>query len=213
MNLIKRYRFPADIIICSFALMIFSFFIHYKLPVKLVSFASLLVAAFIFNRRYQLSSDFKSLFSNSYSLAIKILFIVSGLLLGILYAVLYRWHLDITLFPASVHLFVLAAAMIGSVEELVFRGFIQDSVKGFSGPVSILFSTLSHTGYKCCLFLAPVLAVDVNIGFLAFWTFFAGLLSGILRHISKSILPSMIAHALFDILVYAEFISAPWWVW
>jgi membrane protease YdiL (CAAX protease family) len=130
-----------------------------------------------------------------------------------LFAVIYRWHLDISLFPKSLHLFVIVAALIGCVEELVFRGFIQEYVRSINGPFSVLFSTLSHTGYKCCLFLSPLITANIDVGFLALWTFIAGLLFGTIRHLSKSLLPSLTAHILFDILVYAEFISAPWWVW
>jgi membrane protease YdiL (CAAX protease family) len=54
---------------------------------------------------------------------------------------------------------------------------------------------------------------DINVGFLALWTFGVGLLFGTVRHLSKSLLPSLTAHVLFDILVYAEFTTAPWWVW
>jgi membrane protease YdiL (CAAX protease family) len=99
------------------------------------------------------------------------------------------------------------------MEELVFRGFIQDYVKGINAPFSILFSTISHTAYKCCLFLSPMVTADINIGFLAIWTLIAGIMFGTIRHLSKSILPSLIVHALFDILFYAEFVIAPWWVW
>ena len=128
-------------------------------------------------------------------------------------AVFYRWHLGISLFPGSLHFFVLVAALIGILEELVFRGFIQEYTKSLNAPFSIFFSTFSHTGYKCCLFLSPVATGNIDIGFLALWTFIAGLLFGTLKHFSKNIIPPLIAHALFDILVYAEFISAPWWVW
>jgi membrane protease YdiL (CAAX protease family) len=128
-------------------------------------------------------------------------------------AVCYRLYLDISLFPKSFHLFVIVAAIIGCMEELVFRGFLQEYVKSINGPFSILFSTLSHTGYKCCLFLSPVITADIDIGKLAVYTFIAGILFGTMRHLSKSILPSLFAHALFDILVYAEFVTAPWWVW
>lgn len=61
--------------------------------------------------------------------------------------------------------------------------------------------------------LRSMAAAGIDIGLLAFWTFVAGIIFGTIKHFSKSILPSFIAHALFDIWVYAEFVSAPWWVW
>ena len=160
--------------------------------------------------RFQISEEY---LENLPLLKFTILYCIAGILPGILFSMSYRWHLGISLFPKSLHYFVLVAALIGCVEELVFRGFIQDYVKKINAPFSIIFSSISHTGYKCCLFLSPVVTSEINIGFLAFWTLIAGILFGTINHISKSILPSLIAHALFDILVYAEFVSAPWWVW
>jgi len=58
-----------------------------------------------------------------------------------------------------------------------------------------------------------VISADINIEFLAFWTIIAGIIIGTIKNMAKSLLPSLITHALFDILVYAENIAAPWWVW
>ncbi len=144
---------------------------------------------------------------------VTIIFCITGIVLGILFATLYRWHLGISLFPRSFHAFVSIATLIGCTEELVFRGFIQDHVKNINVPFSILFSSISHTGYKCCLFISPVATDTINVGYLAFWTIISGILSGTIKHISKSLLPTLLAHGLFDILVYAEYVRAPWWVW
>jgi membrane protease YdiL (CAAX protease family) len=209
----KRFTILSGAILFSLGLMVFSFFIQYKFPVRLFSFAALLMSAFIISRNIRSLSDFKRITGEFISPGITLLLFISGIALGIVLAVFYRWHLDLSLFPKSVHLFVITAAFIGCMEELVFRGFLQEYVKSINGPFSVLFSTLSHTGYKCCLFLSPLITANIDIGFLALWTLLAGILSGTIRHLSKSLLPSLIAHALFDILVYAEFVSAPWWVW
>ena len=213
MAISRRYKLLAEAITCTFALMVFSFFIHYKFPLKLISLGALLFTAWIFTGNLRSFSDLKYMIGKSGSPGINIFFISAGILTGILFGVFYRWHLEVSLFPLSVHLFVLVAALIGSVEELVFRGILQDYVSKINAPFSVLFSTFSHTAYKCCLFLSPMVTSEINIGFLIFWTFFAGILLGAIRHVSRSILPSMIAHALFDIIVYAEFVNAPWWVW
>ena len=213
MALNRKHTLFIEAILCSFAFMIFSFFIHYKFPFCLLSVAALIVPAIFFGRNLQSLSDFRIITIGSSTLKITILYCIAGILLGILFAVMYRWHLDISLFPKSFHVFVIVAALIGGMEELVFRGFIQDYLKSTNGLFSILFSSISHTGYKCCLFLSPAVTTDINIGFLAFWTFIGGILFGTIRHFSKSLLPSLIAHALFDILVYAEYSGAPWWVW
>jgi membrane protease YdiL (CAAX protease family) len=201
-------------VFCSVALMVFSFFIHYPFPLRLVSFVALLVPAVIFARDLRTFKDLQTITGGFVFNKKALLFILSGIILGIIWAVLYRRHLDMSLFPESVFFFSFLAALIGSAEEVVFRGFIQEYArKGFNDLFSVLFSSLAHTGYKCALFLAPVLTNHVDIGFLAFWTFAVGLLSGTLKHFSKSIWPSVAAHAVFDILVYAEYSSAPWWVW
>jgi membrane protease YdiL (CAAX protease family) len=209
----KRLSILSEAILCSLGLMGFSFFIQYKFPVRLLSFTALLISAFIISRNLRSLSDLKKITGESVSIKITLLFLVFGIGLGTMLAVIYRRHLDLSLFPKSVHLFVITAAFIGCTEELVFRGFIQEYVKKINGPFSIIFSTLSHTGYKCCLFLSPVITTDINIGFLFLWTFLAGILFGTIRHLSRSLLPPLSAHALFDVLVYAEFVNAPWWVW
>ncbi len=209
----RRLTGLSEAILCSLGLMVFSFFIQFKFPVRLLAFAALLMSAFIISKNLRSFTDLKKITGEYVSCKITLLYFLIGIAMGIVLVVFYRWHLGISLFPSSLHLFVITAALIGCVEELVFRGFLQEYARSINGPFSIFFSTLSHTGYKCCLFLSPAVTADINIGFLVFWTFLAGILFGTVRHLSKSLLPSLSAHALFDILVYAEFVTAPWWVW
>jgi membrane protease YdiL (CAAX protease family) len=209
----KRLTLLFEATLCSIGLIVFSFFIHNEFPVRLISFAALLLSAFIIGRNLRSHSDLKKITGENISFKITLLYSFSGIASGVVLAVCYRLYLDISLFPKSFHLFVIAAAIIGGMEELVFRGFLQDYVKSINRPFSILFSTLSHTGYKCCIFLSPVITAETDIGKLAVYTFLAGILFGTMRHFSKSILPSLSAHVLFDILVYAEFVTAPWWIW
>jgi membrane protease YdiL (CAAX protease family) len=200
-------------ILCSLGLMIFSYFIHSQFPFILVSYGALVIVAFLMAKQLKSMADLKKITGEFSFSPMSLLFISTGMVIGIGMAVMYRWHLDASLFPGPLLPFALVAALIGSMEELVFRGFIQEQVRNVNGLFSILFSAFSHTGYKCCLFMAPVIASGLDIGFLAVWTFGAGVLSGTLRHFSKSVWPSVIAHALFDILVYGEFSHPPWWVW
>lgn len=202
-----------EAILCSFAFMAFPFFIHFDFPLRLIAFVALLPPAYIIGKNLNSLSDLKKITGEVPTIKNIVVFSVIGLTGGTLFAVLYRWHLDLTLFPHWVYPFAILGALIGSIEELVFRGYIQGSLNSINSTFSILFSTISHTGYKCCLFLSTVIIAGTHIGFLAFWTFTAGLLFGTIRHYTKSIMPSLIAHALFDILVYAECLRAPWWVW
>jgi membrane protease YdiL (CAAX protease family) len=200
-------------ILCSLGLMIFSYFIHYKFPAVLFSCGALIMVAFVVATQLKSLADLKRVTGAFTSPRKALLFMSVGIGIGIGMAILYRWHLNTSLFPVSLLPFALVAALIGSMEELVFRGFIQEQVRDVNGLFSIFFGAFSHTGYKCCLFLAPVISSGMDIGFLAIWTFAAGILSGTIRHFSKSVWPSVIAHALFDILVYGEFSHPPWWVW
>lgn len=213
MTINKKYIPLYEAILCSFAFMVFPFFVNYDFPLRLIAFAALLPPAFILGKNLKSLSDLKRITGGVPTLKNFLFFAVIGLTGGTFFAVLYRWHLDLTLFPHLVYPFAILGALIGSIEELVFRGYIQGSLNSINSTFSILFSTISHTGYKCCLFLSPVITTGTHIGFLAFWTFTAGLLFGTIRHYTKSILPSLIAHSLFDILVYAECLRAPWWVW
>ncbi|HBC78530.1 MAG TPA: hypothetical protein DEO60_06150 [Bacteroidales bacterium] len=209
----KRLVVLSEAIICSLGLMIFSYFIQLNFPVRFLAFTALFVSAFVISINIRSFTDLKKITGEYISCKKTVLHLITGIVMGIMLILLYRWHLGISLFPASIHPFVITAALIGCVEELVFRGFLQEYVRSFNSPFSILFSTLSHTGYKCCLFLSPATAGDINVGFLFLWTFIAGILLGTVRHLSKSLLPSLTAHALFDVMVYAEFVTAPWWVW
>jgi membrane protease YdiL (CAAX protease family) len=193
--------------LCSFSLLVFSYFILYDFPLKLISLSGLTVAAYLLSRQWVFPVK-KPVFTTTL-----ILFIFAGLILGILLAMFYRWFLGISLLPRSLHYFVIIAALTGAVEEIVFRGFLQDQVKTINGTFSIFFSTVSHTAYKCCLFLSPAAASGIDVANLAFWTFLFGLVCGSIKHFSKSIIPTLLAHAIFDVLVYAEFVNAPWWVW
>jgi membrane protease YdiL (CAAX protease family) len=213
MSSLKKNTHLSSAIVCSLGLMIFSYFIHSKFPVILFSYGALIVVAFVMAKHLRSLADLKKV-TGEISFSFRgILYIIIGIGAGLVLAILYRWHLNASLFPVSLLTFAIVAALIGSMEELVFRGFIQEQASSVNSPFSILFSAFSHTGYKCCLFLAPVVSYGMDIGFLAVWTFGAGVLFGTLRHFSKSIWPSVIAHALFDILVYGESAHPPWWVW
>jgi membrane protease YdiL (CAAX protease family) len=213
MTINNKYILVIEAILCSFTLMFFSFFSHSEFPFRLFAIAALLVPAWIFGRNLQSLLKPVRNAAVPVSLISKVLYCIAGILSGMLLAIFYRRYLGINIFPDSFHIFVVVAALIGCTEEIVFRGFIQDHVKSINAPFSILFSTISHTGYKCCLFLSPLVTTGIDIGFLALWTFIGGILIGTIKHISKSILPPMLAHALFDIIVYAGFVNPPWWVW
>jgi len=203
----------SEAIFCSIGFIVFAYFIHYKFPARLISFGALLLSGIIIAGNLKSVSDFRKIIGEI-GCKRDLAFLTSlGVVLGIILSVLYRRHLGIELIPRSVYIFAFIAALIGSTEELVFRGFLQEHIRNINGPLSVLFGTLSHTGYKCFLFLSPAVAANVDTGFLALFTFIAGMVFGTIKYLSGSLIPAITAHAIFDILVYAEFVHAPWWVW
>jgi membrane protease YdiL (CAAX protease family) len=172
-----------------------------------------MLPAYIMSRQFYSFSDLYKIFGILKISKKPFLLIIVAIMLGLIYAAFYRNVLNIPIFPRTIRNFAVVAALIGILEELVFRGFIQGHVRSIHPYFSILFGTISHTAYKCCLFLSPVIEHKVDVQFLMIWTFTGGLLFGILKEHSKSIIPSAIAHSSFDILVYAECVVAPWWVW
>ena len=59
----------------------------------------------------------------------------------------------------------------------------------------------------------PGTAHAIDLHAIMLWTFVGGIVLGILRTVSRSTLPPAVAHATFDLIVYASFAAAPWWVW
>jgi len=209
----KKKSILTEAVVCSLCLMVFSFFIQYDFPARIVAFVALLGAAFIISNHVRSFSDLQKIFGVETS-TVKFLFLtIAGILIGFALAVPYRNYHHWGSFPVSFRYFTIIAALIGYTEELVFRGFLQEFVKEINGWFSILFSTISHTGYKFFLFLAPVIIENVDLRILFFWTFGVGLFFGIVRHYSKSIWLPLAAHMMFDIISYAEFVQSPWWVW
>jgi len=193
--------------------MIFAYFIHHELPMQMVSFTALLFSAFIISRYLRSAVNFKRILGNISLSRRTIIIAFAGVIIGLVDAIIYRYNAGMTIFPKSLHRFALVAPFIGIMEELVFRGYIQESATKINGLFSIIFSTISHTAYKCCLFLSPYVDIKMDIDFLIIGGLLGSLLFGTLRYYTKSIIPSSLGHGLFDLWVYGEFITAPWWVW
>ena len=78
---------------------------------------------------------------------------------------------------------------------------------------AVLFAAFAHAFYKVCLFLSPAAPYQQDLTAFFFWSFAAYVALGLLRFYSKSMIPVIISHAVFDLIVYAEILEAPWWVW
>jgi len=103
--------------------------------------------------------------------------------------------------------------LVGSTEELFFRGFIQGHTRHIGVIFSVIFATLAHTAYKCSFFAAQQSGYEMDIMFLMKWTILGGIVFGILKEYSNNIVPPLAGHAVFDLLIYGDSVTVPWWIW
>ena len=197
-----------DVIICSVGLAAFAYVVPYSFPLKAIAFIPLTITAFVINR----STNWSLNTTNIFSLPM-LAFCIIGFQMGIAGAMYYRGSFGMPVLPATIKIFTLLAVCIGIMEELVFRGFIQGQLNKLHPGFAIVFAALAHASYKACLFISPAATYHYSIALLYTWSFWAFILIGLLRYYSKSILPAIIVHAVFDYIVYAENAEAPWWVW
>lgn len=202
-----------DSVISSIEILVFAYLISLPFPYKTVAFIPLIMTAFIISRHADFSKLFSQLLSKkTFSLQLGIYCII-GLLLGLAGAMFYRGSLGITVFPETIKPFVFTAMSIGIMEELFFRGFIQTQMSQLNINFAIFFSALVHALYKTFLFLSPSAIPHENLMLFFSVSFAAYIIFGILRQKSQSLLPTIISHAVFDFIVYAQLSHAPWWVW
>lgn len=141
------------------------------------------------------------------------LFTLAGLLIGCALGLFTRQHFMLGLFPASLTLIALLAPLVGAVEELVFRGYIQGILESLNRLFALVYAAVAHTGYKLLVIHSLGRPQEFDFLFLTQWTLLGGLVFGGLRFLSKSTFPPVLAHAVFDILLYGGSVIAPFWVW
>lgn len=200
-------------IICSVACIIFAWYIHAPFPLSVIAYLSIAAAAFIISLQMLPPATMLTHFYHDLLSPKMLLFNILGLQMGIAAALYYRHSFGMFLFPGSINSFAIVAVCIAVVEELVFRGFIQGTLQKVNTTFSVVFASLSHAAYKATLFLAPFLTQRIDATALFFISFLLFLVLGLLKQYSKSIVPCIIAHVIFDVIVYTELTAAPWWVW
>jgi membrane protease YdiL (CAAX protease family) len=139
-------------------------------------------------------------------------------ILAVLAAIVYRWALGEKWFPSSLHWFVWGAVGIGAAEEVLWRGWIQGTLAKVSGPYVAVFAAAgAHAAYKTALFAFPpdgmarqscgalMVMAGMTLGF--------GAVLGAIRVRQGTIAAPVAFHVLFDLLVYGDGATAPWWVW
>ena len=131
-------------------------------------------------------------------------------IIGLGLGMVLRWSQDRSLLPSQMHGFVFMAVLIGTSEELVFRGYFMGTLlrRGFAMAASA--AALLHTAYKLSVFIPFADAYSLPV--LGVLTFSVGALVGWSRKLLGSIWPCVVLHASFDLWVYGDR-AAPWWVW
>lgn len=209
---LSRLRGVDDTLLFISGICIFAFFVKADFPLNSIAFLGLVIAGW--KMALQLSSFHTIVIT--FRLSIKrrnLLFLFIGILMGILIGVFYRDHLTVPIFPETLTPFAVVAALIGATEELIFRGYLQGIIEKFKVGLAIFVSSAAHMFYKALLFISPFALQQIDVGFLVIWTFGIGLFFGWLTKVSKSVIPALIAHAIFDVWVYGQLDAAPWWVW
>ena len=193
-------------------ILLFALFIHTPWPRRLISFTALTGTALML--AYSIRNDSTLRAFGLTPLSRRILFyFIPSLLLGGGFAWLTRSTFDLSPLPQSVSRFAIIAPIIGATEELIFRGYIQGHLRPIGRIFSIVYSSAVHTCYKLLVILSLSVPLQFDLFFLVIWTFIGGVTFGILREGARSVIPPVIAHAIFDIVLYGGYAMAPVWVW
>jgi membrane protease YdiL (CAAX protease family) len=185
----------------------FSYFIHEVFPLRVIAFFSLTALALLIAADQQ-DNKFLGWVKDARELRITIFLSIIVSISTVLYL---RNDAGLSLIPVKLKWFAIIAVAIGCTEELVFRGWLQSQFNGKWGITGIIFAALAHASYKTALFLSPAILYDVSTSYLFVVTFIAGIFLGATRHFTGSLWPAIIAHAIFDLLVYGDS-ALPWWV-
>lgn len=202
-----------DGLVASAGMILFATFVRSPMPLGLISALGLMAVtlAMIHSLRSDLGLE------KAFGLSLYSRHVFIGLLIGcaggITLGVLFRLSESMEKFPPGIGLFVFAASAIGASEELLFRGYIQGRLRSLGPVPAVVLAAAAHTVYKVALFVFLPEGVAVDYFFLGYCTLAVGLAAGALREGSKSVLPPLAGHVLFDIVVYGENSVAPWWVW
>jgi membrane protease YdiL (CAAX protease family) len=214
-NNTRNGRLPRNIrdVCFSFAgILLFAGFIHQPFPLVLVAIGGLAGTGAVIGLSAA-ATPLPVLFGLE-GIDQKVLYYaLPALALGILLGILTRNRFDLTRFPEGFTGIALLAPLIGAAEELLFRGYLQGQLRSSWKIGSIPGASAIHTCYKLLVILTLVDALQFDYFFLLLWTFIGGILFGVLRELSGSSIPPVIAHAAFDVLVYGGMAAAPVWVW
>ena len=208
----KSKRIPYQSLALTGALWFFSLFIYFDFPIKAMALIALVMAGFWMNAIHR---DFpRSVFLPTlWCFKKSINWILAAIILSFILAVYSRIDDGLPAIPTKIGGFVIVAVLIGFVEEVVFRGFVQGGAQQWNQKGAIVLASVSHAGYKGMLFVFSLQHLNNSSLELFGYTFLAGLILGYSRYITGSLWPAIVAHCFFDFWLYMELSTAPWWVW
>ena len=201
-----------DVLLSFTGILLFAGFIHQPKPLLLLAIGGLAGTAAVigFSTRKMTIREAFGLQRINRKL---IFYVLSAIVLGLVLGILTRKRFDLTLIPSGFTGVAFVAPLVGATEELVFRGYIQGHLRPIGKVFSITTASTLHTSYKLLVILTLAIPLQFDFFFLIFWTFVGGVLFGTLRELSGNTIPPVIAHAVFDIVLYGGLASAPVWVW
>ena len=212
---LKKKQFIRQLGFASLALgglLVFALFIHHPWPAKIFALIGLLGTAILMAFTLRQTSHLIVLGLGKPGRSVYF-YGLAALILGMILGMFTRSHFKLTLLPATLTLVALIAPLTGAMEELVFRGYLQGMLIPHNRFVALIYAALAHTVYKVLVIYSLGRPLEFDFLFLAQWTLLGGLAFGGLRLFSGSIIPPLIAHAVFDILVYGGSLTVPFWVW
>lgn len=211
-NYKTRVAHLVELLLLSVLLVVFSWFIHDQWPMRLISFFALLAISWIISDHYQFLKDLGYQLRHDLLSKKMVIFNLIGLQLGIAIALYFRYSSQMNLLPQSSNWFLVTGLSIAVAEECLFRGIVQSTAEKMHYGTAPLVAALIHSTYKVMIFI-PLGSSNPNINSLFVGSFIAFVGLGYLKQFARSIVPAIIAHVAFDIIVYAEYTHAPWWVW
>ena len=194
-------------------LILFSWFAHWPLPGGALGAAGLAIAGAAIVWASPRGEDLVTTLGFRSGARRPLIYWLVGVLTGALAGLAHRASLNLSAFDFTFQPFVIVACLIGAMEEVIYRGWLLGTLRRFGWPTAIGLSAVAHAAYKTALFAQPSVPAPIDYASLALLTAAGGLILGTLRAASRSLWPAIIAHAVFDLVVYRTVADAPWWVW
>jgi len=213
-SLERRLGLTVEPLLAAGGLVVFGLVSHRGLPWAALGASAVLVAAAAIARSLRRAVRPAALLGLGRVTARTASWSIPGMLLGTGAAFLHRQGMGISIWPvAGAGAFALVACMIGATEEVVYRGWLQGTLRPFGWHAAVACSAVAHAAYKTALFAWLPGSEIMDLAAIALWTTVGGVVLGMLREISDSLLPAILAHVAFDFMVYGTLNHAPWWVW